>query len=172
MDHLVDFNSADTLNFAIQRRDDSLGDGVVEAEGIADGQGLLADLKGVGSPHADGVELGGPFHQFENGNVFFGFDADYLGFVLLFVLVEGNDETAPSCDHVVVGDDVTLLVPDEAGAGPKGNFAGVKVEPTQAGADHLFAGDVDDGFDARIEDVDGIFFAWGEVLPVSCEDCH
>ena len=159
MDHLVDFHSSDTFDLAIQGRDNTLSDGVVESEGVANGQCFLADLEGLGVADCDGVESGGFFQQFQNRSVFFGNAADDLRFVLLLILVERDHKAAPSGDDVVVGDDVPALVPDESGTGSDGNLSGVEVEPTHIGANHPFAGDVDDGFNASVKNADSIFFA-------------
>ena len=63
-------------------------------------------------------------------------------------------------DHVVVGDDPPLLVPDEARAGPLGNLLDVEAEQV---ASHGDAGDVDHRGGGVAEDVDGVALVAGQV---------
>jgi len=98
---------------AAQRRDDAAGHGLADAEGIADGQHLVAHLQFVGAAqhdHRQLVEL-----DLEHGQVGVGIGADHLA-ARVAAVVERDLDLVGALDHVVVGEDVTIGAHDHAAA--------------------------------------------------------
>ena len=103
---------------AVQRADDAGGDGAGEAERVADGHDRLADddLRGVADGHRD--EVARRVVQQEDREVGRRVGADDLGVVGAAVVERDADRRvgAGAGGHVVVGEDVALVVDDDARA--------------------------------------------------------
>ena len=97
-----------------QGADDALGDRVVEAEGIADGDDLLPDLEVARRADDDGRQAAERSFELEDGDVLGRVAADERRLDLPLV-GQADHELVALVDDVEVGDDVALVVPDEAG---------------------------------------------------------
>ena len=94
-------------------RDDAAGDGAAEAEGVADGDHVLADAHRVAVAEHQLGQAGGV--DLEQREVGLRVGADDLG-VELAVVGEADLHLFGVVDHVVVGDDVAVVLQDEARA--------------------------------------------------------
>ncbi len=97
--------------------------------------------------------------QLEDGHVLALFLADQLGLPLLAV-GQGDQELDPVLDDVEVGHDVTLVVPDEAGAAAARHLLLLAEEEV---ADELDVGDEHDRVLAALDDVDGVALVLGQL---------
>ena len=95
--------------------DDAGGHGVGQAEGVADGDHQLADLHLGRVGHGDRVKLGGGDADLDHGQIAVGIRADQLG-IGGFAVREGDGDDRSALDHVVIGDDMAVRIPDKAGA--------------------------------------------------------
>ena len=99
---------------AAQGADDAAGHGVVQAQGVADGEHALADLELVGVPQRHGLE--GPVGlDLDQRDVGARVGADDPRVVLALV-VEPDLDLGGAGDDVVVGQHVAVRVDDESGA--------------------------------------------------------
>src|SRR5688500_12031643 len=135
---------------AAEGADDAGGDGGLEAVGVADGDGHLADAQAVRIAEGGGGELLGVVAlDAEDGEVGGGIGADDFDLEAAAVGRDGF-ELAGVLDDVVVGEDVAVRGQEEAGAGA------ADFEGTAAGAHLAEDGDVDDGgADAGDDGADG-----------------
>lgn len=94
--------------------DDAHGDGLPDAEGVADGKGHIAhfDLVAVGEGDRGGVA----FFDFDDGDVGLRVCADEAGLVGGFIAVERNEDLVGAGDDMVVRKDVAIARDDDAGA--------------------------------------------------------
>jgi hypothetical protein len=131
---------------------------VVEAEGVPDGEDLLADLD-VGArsdPDRHQLVLGG--EDLQHREVLVGGLAHQRGFV--DVLPEGHLRHVGSLDHVEVRDHVPLVVPHEAGARSLRHLEDVaRPEIHLLGA----GGDEHDGPGSPVEEGDHRLLVFGQV---------
>ena len=102
--------------------DDPAGQGLIQAERIADGVAELADLQVVRGADDDGTQLVLGGVDLQHGDVFFGHAADEPGLVGGLV-GERHLGGVGIADDVEVGDDVAVVVPDEPRAGALGHLA-------------------------------------------------
>ena len=116
LDHVRDLAAAAGRQPALERADDAAGQRLVEPERVADRKRRLADLEfaRTAQRHRRGQLAGVPDPQ--HREVVVGRDANDLG---LRHLPRGktNRDLAAVLHHVIVGDDMAGIVPDEAGAG-------------------------------------------------------
>ena len=106
---------------AIHGADDSGGDRFLEPERRADGHRPVAHLHALGIGDGDGLQ-GMVRVDFQDGDVGFAVEADQLGAIFGIVAVELHLDVVDGIaflgrDHVLVGDDVAVLIDDEPGAG-------------------------------------------------------
>ena len=102
---------------ACQRRDDAAGDGLADAEGIADGEHQVADLHPVGVVELQVGELAARPRDAQNGEVQLVVAQDDLGIELALVGERHPDlGLAAALDDVVVGDDDAVLADEDARA--------------------------------------------------------
>ena len=99
---------------AVQRRDDALGDGLVEAKRAANGHDPGANVELGGVAHLDGghgvtVEVG-----LDDREVGGGIGANHAGLVAL--AADGHADGGGTVNHVVVREDVAVRVENDAGA--------------------------------------------------------
>jgi len=128
--------------------DNAAGHGPAEAEGVADGIDALADDEVGGVGEDGGLEVGN-IVDLEEGEVVVAVDVDDGGFVLAAV-GEGDLDGLGVVDDVIVGEDVALLVEDEAASLPLlGDGTEEEVAAGEGGA-----GDVDDGGQGAFVDGD------------------
>ena len=144
---------------AIECGDDSTCEGLVEAEGVSDGEDFLSDFKVGGGTDGDGVEVGGGGSNAEDGEIVVTRSADDDGVDGLFIR-EGDDDSLSAFDDVVVGDDVPFIVPDEAGSGATRDGLDLPGAPIAA---VLGVGYEDDGWSDVFEELGGGFFEFHEV---------
>ena len=114
---------------APQRRDDAAGDGLADAEGVADGQHLVAHLQGVGvaqHDHGQLVEL-----DLEHRQVGVGVGADHLA-ARVAAVVERDVDLVGAFHHVVVGEDVAVGADDHAAAQADLRLVGALVAEEEA----------------------------------------
>ncbi len=85
----------------------------VKAERVANGDGPLADTDRLGRAQGERLQRCGGRIDAQHGQVVARVYAHHLGFHLAIV-GEDNFDAAGIFDHVIVGDDVAGIVPDEA----------------------------------------------------------
>ena len=144
LDGLVDVGSVGLLHLADGADDAARHGSVEDAEGIADGEHLLADLQVGAVAHGDRLQVGRL--DLNDREVVRLVGSDDGGRIVLFV---GQDdlELTGSIDDMVVGEDVSLFVDEEAGAG---TLRGLGSEEEIIGDDG--GGDVDHrGRDALVD---------------------
>src|SRR5262249_21162608 len=95
--------------------DDAARDGVVEAERVADGDDRVADLHAGGVGQRERLDLRGRRVDVDDGDVGADVGTDD-GRLVGGAVVELHRDGARAVDDVVVGDDVALVVVEEAGA--------------------------------------------------------
>ena len=95
-----------------EEADDAGGDGVAEPARVAEREHPLADLD---VSHAERRDGRWRLRQTQHGEVGLRVAADHLGRDFLAVLEDGADRTRVA-HHVVVRDDVAVLINEEAGA--------------------------------------------------------
>ena len=146
LDGVFDGHAAFGAAHGTDGADDAGGHGAAETEGIADGVDLLTDLEIARAGEDGGDEVRRV--DLEKGEVVQAIFADDLSLVAM--LVVGLDlDVSRVGDDVVVGEDVALLIENEAGALVLlGYEAHEEVEGDGAG------GDVDDGGDDALVDGD------------------
>ncbi len=113
-----------------QRADDAGGERLIEPERIADGHHRLADLQVIARAQWNGAELGSGKVDLEDGQVLVGCGADESGVECGLIAKRdsrGNFDAvsaaAQAREHdVVIRDDVSFLVPDEARSCAGGDF--------------------------------------------------
>ena len=93
--------------------DDAHGDGLADAEGIADGESEIADFYLGRIAERNGGEMVGV--DFQHGDVGLGIAADDVGGEFTLV-AQGNFDVGGAIDHVIVGEDVAVGADDHAGA--------------------------------------------------------
>ena len=81
------------------------GDGLADAEGVADRQHLVAHLQRVGVAQRDDRQA--VQRDLEDGQVGVGVGADHLA-ARLAAVVEDDLDIVGALDHVVVGEDVAV----------------------------------------------------------------
>src|SRR5690606_10485600 len=111
LDHVANGDAADAADLAADGADDADGEGVIEAEGVADGHRLLADdeLRALGGEADRHQRRAVAAIDAEHGDVLGRIDADDLRGQRA-VVIEGDVKAAALGDDVKVGDDVALLV--------------------------------------------------------------
>ena len=115
----------------LQRADDAGGEGLVEAERIADGEGPLPDLEIVRI--AEGRRAGRELPpDAQHRQIVAGGAPDQLGAVDVAAR-HAHGNAAGALHHVVVGDDMAGIVPDETVAQRPGR-RGCRRRPTTDGA--------------------------------------
>src|ERR1035437_7999405 len=93
--------------------DDAHGDGLADAEGIADGQHVVAHLHLIGIANGDGLQGSGV--HLEYGDVGLRIGAHHAGFVFVLILHD-HGHGGGMVHHVVVGQDVAIRTDDHARA--------------------------------------------------------
>ena len=116
LDHVADGDAADALHLAAERADDAGGQRVIEAEGVADGDRLLPDLERDVTADADGLRAGsrGTSTLRTAMSLRGSTPTTFASNVCWSWKVTVSDRA--SVDDVEVGDDVPVVVPDEARA--------------------------------------------------------
>src|SRR5262249_8045546 len=104
------------LDFAVQGADDAGPEAVIEAEWVADGVGTLADDQVLRLADVDGLQLGRRGVNSQYCDIPRAAAAYQTG-LMPGAVVERNHRGVGPFDDMVVGDDVAVLVPDDAGAG-------------------------------------------------------
>ena len=102
------------LEGPVDAADDARGDGILEPQGIADGDDGLADHQGLHVGKPDSPEVPGRLNP-DQGEVIEGVDLDDLRLRHGAVAKHGVDGRRP-VHHVGIGDDEAGLVDDDAGA--------------------------------------------------------
>lgn len=101
---------------------------------------------------SEGYGLGRRAFEFQYRQVFVRVDSDELGRVGAAIRKTHRERvTAPH--HMKIGDDVSVVIPDEATSGALADLPGRAIEATSL---PLGAGDEDDRIGGRAEDIDGI----------------
>jgi len=160
LDDVFDEASGFAGDGAVERGDDAGGESFVEAEGVADGEDGLSDLEVVAGADGKRGEFDGEGDvDLEDGEVVVCGEADEFGGVAGSV-IKSDLRGGGGLNDVEVGDDVALLVPDEAGAGAFGDFGGAVGPRVDAAG---FGGDENDGRGGVLEYFDGGFFVVHEV---------
>ena len=113
LDGLVNIGAVGLLHLADGADDAARHGSVEDAERIADGEHLLADLEAGAVAQGHGLKVGRL--DLNDGEVVRLVSSDDGGRVVLLVL-EDDLEFTRAVDDVVVGEDVAFLVNDEAGA--------------------------------------------------------
>jgi hypothetical protein len=146
---------------AVQGRDDAGGQGPVQAEGIADGEHLLAHLEVVAGAQGHRRRPLEAHADAQHGDVVGGRGA-HQGRPVVAAIGQLHRGFAGVLDDVVIGDDVARVVPDEAGTGAARHgehVAGPEVA-------HLgFGGDEHHGTPGALEQLDGGLLVGGQVAP-------
>src|ERR1035437_1637331 len=93
--------------------DDAHGDGLADAERIADGQHVVAHLHLIGIANGDGLQ--GASVHLEYGNVGLRIGAYHAGFILVLI-VHDHGHGGGVIHHVVVGQNVAIRADDHARA--------------------------------------------------------
>src|SRR5207253_6441208 len=114
LDHVLDQVAAHGFDLPAQGADNAPGDRVIEPVGIADGKGALADLQIVRRADQDRVQLALGGVDVQNGDVLVRKRPHQAG-VINRLIRHADLGRAGVADDVKVGDDVPVLVPDEAG---------------------------------------------------------
>ena len=142
------------LHVAGEAADDAAGDGVLVAEGVADGEDVLAEEEvgggadGHGRQRAAGLDL-------DDRQVLAAVEGDDAGGVGGAV-EEGHAEGVHVQHDVVVGDDVAPLVDDDAGAHAVDLAVAAGGEEGVAGGGPFLAVDVDGGGAGAADGADGV----------------
>ena len=118
LDDSLDHPSVLGLERAVQAADDPRGQCPFQAEGVAQGQDLLADQHPRRVAERDGKELVGRSPDQEHGDVVGGILADELRRMGRAVEQGDPDGTGP-LDDVEIGQQMTLLVDDEPRTGAR-----------------------------------------------------
>jgi len=158
------FVLVDALTFGVEGSvdvgDDAEGEGSGEAEGGSDGHDILAWEEGVAVAEGSGVE--GDIFGFEGVDVHL--EDGEVGPVVVadeasgeaFAIGEGDVYFGSASGDVVVGEDMALVVDDDAGAD-----AGLELT-FAFGVGFLFDVDTNDGGEEGVGDVgDGLGSGWG-----------
>ena len=99
---------------ASQRADNADGQGAFQAEWIAEGDGQLPHIDARRVGHLHRLQAIGRQIHLEHSQVTVGIGAQHPGRQRSAV-IENNRDPVGAIDHVVVGDDASLVVPDKAG---------------------------------------------------------
>ncbi len=92
------------------------------AEGVADGDNLLAGGNGLGIAESNGGKVISVL-DFEEGNVIQGVGADEFDFFVNCAVVENDLNGVCAIDDVFIGEDVAIGSDDHTGAGGAGREA-------------------------------------------------
>jgi hypothetical protein len=146
LDHVFDRSVEHAGDGPAERAHDSGGQGVIEAEGVADGEHLLSDLEVGAAAEGQGAEFGPRGLHPDDGEVEFGRSA-HQG-ARQIPVTQGDPDFRRTgahhgLDHVVVGHDVPLVVPDETRARTRrlfGNGAAPEVDLLLGGGDERHRG--------------------------------
>lgn len=111
---------------------------MVLAEGVADGDDLLAGVNGLGVAESDGREVGNIF-DFEKGDVIHGVGTDEFNIFVSRAVVEDDGDRAGAFDDMLVGEDVAIASNNHTSAG--GSLGGRLPEPASSAS---FGEDRDD----------------------------
>ena len=114
LDHPAQHSAILELDGAIQGADDARGEGALElSEGIANDHGGLTDLEGRGIAQGQRVYACGQRCHFDDGQVVGGIAAHDRRWQCR-ILVEGHFDGLSVGDDVIVGEDVTSIIPHKA----------------------------------------------------------
>jgi hypothetical protein len=117
LQHVGDREAVRRLDLALQGRDDAAGYGAVEAEGVADRDYRITDLRLGGVAEGQRVQRIRRRVDLEQGEVGGRVGADLLGGVGLRAVAELHVDLVGARDNVVVGEDVAVGVDHEPRAG-------------------------------------------------------
>ena len=144
---------------AVQGRDQAAGEGVVQAEGVADGEGLLPHLEIVAGADGHRRRTVDAHVDTQHRQIVLGTGAHQHRAVAAAV-VEAHQRLRGALDHMVVGHYMPQVVPDEARAGAFGHAEDV----ARPDVHHpLPGGDIDHRGAGAFEDLDGGLLVRGQV---------
>jgi len=138
LDDIADGHSVDGIDLATESRDDPHCQGLVEAEGIADGEDALPDQKAIRNTDAQGAQTVLRRIDPEHSEVFLRRDTDQLRLPCRVIGQRDFDPAAgsnPTADDVEVRHHVTVVVPDEPRPGSLRDLHDVELKKIAAQGD-------------------------------------